>query len=157
MPAKTAACRQPVTRGWPPERRARQRSLIQQWRPWRKTKGPKTTEGKAKSAQNALKHGLYTRKTQEEFRAFRLALRRCRQSIAIARAYLRVQKSKRARPAGTEKNSSEVLERTGEPITSLARDDPRAPSPPPATRAFPSGCAGIRSDRARSRRARARR
>lgn len=41
--------------GWTPERRARQALLIHTWRPWDKTTGPKTVEGKAKVARNADK------------------------------------------------------------------------------------------------------
>ena len=41
--------------GWTPERRARQAKLIQQWRPWEKSTGPKTQVGKQKISQNAYK------------------------------------------------------------------------------------------------------
>lgn len=41
--------------GWTEERRARQAELIRQWRPWEKSTGARTAEGKAKSSQNARK------------------------------------------------------------------------------------------------------
>jgi len=41
--------------GWTPERRARQAELIRQWRPWERSTGARTPEGKAKSSQNARK------------------------------------------------------------------------------------------------------
>ena len=38
--------------GWTPERRFIQAVAIQRWRPWDHSTGPKTPEGKAKSAEN---------------------------------------------------------------------------------------------------------
>ena len=43
--------------GWTPQRRARQAELIQSWKPWEQSTGPKTPQGKAKSSQNAYKGG----------------------------------------------------------------------------------------------------
>jgi hypothetical protein len=42
---------------WTQERRQRQAAMIQQWRPWEKSTGPKTAEGKAKVSRNAYKGG----------------------------------------------------------------------------------------------------
>jgi hypothetical protein len=39
---------------WTDERRARQRELIRRWAPWRRSTGPKTRAGKARSAKNAI-------------------------------------------------------------------------------------------------------
>lgn len=47
-----------MANGWTPERRARQSELIRQWQPWRKSSGPVSAEGKAKSARNAWKGGI---------------------------------------------------------------------------------------------------
>lgn len=44
-------------RNWTSEQRQRQRELIQCWKPWKKSTGAKTPEGKKKSAQNAFKSG----------------------------------------------------------------------------------------------------
>lgn len=44
-------------RNWTAEQRQRQRELIQRWKPWIKSTGAKTPEGKKRSAQNALKTG----------------------------------------------------------------------------------------------------
>ena len=44
-------------RNWTEEERQRQRELIQQWKPWLKSTGAKTPEGKAKSSKNAIKTG----------------------------------------------------------------------------------------------------
>jgi hypothetical protein len=48
-----------MTNGWTSERRARQAKLIQQWRPWEKSTGPKTEAGKDKTSQNAYKGGTW--------------------------------------------------------------------------------------------------
>lgn len=44
-------------RNWTAEQRQRQRELIQRWKPWTKSTGAKTPEGKTRSAQNAFKTG----------------------------------------------------------------------------------------------------
>lgn len=46
---------------WTPEARAKQREAIRQWRPWEKSTGPRTFEGKHVTALNGLKHGLRSR------------------------------------------------------------------------------------------------
>ena len=43
--------------GWTPERRVRQAQLLQQWKPWEKSTGPKNKEGKTKVSRNAYKGG----------------------------------------------------------------------------------------------------
>lgn len=48
-----------MANGWTPERRARQAELIQQWRPWEKSTGPKTLAGKAVVSQNAYTGGTW--------------------------------------------------------------------------------------------------
>jgi len=44
-------------RNWTTEQRQRQRELIQRWKPWEKSTGAKTLEGKVKSSRNATKDG----------------------------------------------------------------------------------------------------
>lgn len=46
-----------MTNGWTPKRRALQAAAIQRWRPWERSTGPKSREGKAKVARNADKGG----------------------------------------------------------------------------------------------------
>ncbi|MGB4058279.1 MAG: hypothetical protein WBK77_09375 [Alphaproteobacteria bacterium] len=46
-------------RKWTQEERARQADLIRQNKPWEKSTGPRTAEGKAQSSKNSLKHGFY--------------------------------------------------------------------------------------------------
>ena len=64
--------------GWSDERRVRQRQAIQRWRPWEKSTGPRTHEGKGRSSQNA--------KRQNE--------------LLEAEAYLRLLRLGRERDAG---------------------------------------------------------
>jgi len=42
---------------WTPERRAKQSQAIRQWKPWAKSTGAKTPEGKAVVSRNAFKGG----------------------------------------------------------------------------------------------------
>ena len=45
--------------GWTPERRARQAALIRTWRPWDQSTGPRTDEGKTRTACNGDKGGAW--------------------------------------------------------------------------------------------------
>ncbi len=65
-----------MANGWTLERRQRQSAAIQTWQPWVKSTGPKTTEGKAKSSQNAFKGGL-----RPLFRMIDRVLRKQQQSL----------------------------------------------------------------------------
>ncbi|QPK63532.1 hypothetical protein IVG45_00670 [Methylomonas sp. LL1] len=64
-----------MAHGWTPERRKKQSEAILRWRPWDKSTGPKTAEGKTRSSMNA-----YTGAAE-----FQAVLKR-------ARAYLRDQR-----------------------------------------------------------------
>jgi len=44
--------------GWTEERRQRQAQLIKTWRPWNKSTGPRTDNGKYISCRNAYKGGV---------------------------------------------------------------------------------------------------
>lgn len=46
-----------MARPWTLEDRQRQAALIQRWRPWEYSTGPRTDEGKVKASDNAFKHG----------------------------------------------------------------------------------------------------
>ena len=46
-----------MANGWTPARRARQAELIRTWRPWAKSTGPRTPDGKAKASRNAYQDG----------------------------------------------------------------------------------------------------
>ncbi|MFB0613705.1 hypothetical protein [Aurantiacibacter poecillastricola] len=42
-----------TSEAWTPERRAKQAQAIRRWKPWKKSTGPRTSEGKARSSRNA--------------------------------------------------------------------------------------------------------
>ena len=66
--------------GWTLERRERQRRAIERWRPWDKSTGPRTDEGKARSSQNACR-GREFREVEKYMRL--LSLRRERDAAAL--------------------------------------------------------------------------
>ena len=61
--------------GWTSERRARQSALIRNWRPWEAATGPRTADGKARCARNALRHGGRTAAALAKLAAFRRMVR----------------------------------------------------------------------------------
>jgi hypothetical protein len=54
-----------MANGWTPERKAKQSALIRNWKPWEKSTGAKTKEGKKISSQNAITHGAFTGENRE--------------------------------------------------------------------------------------------
>lgn len=53
------------------EHRASRATLIKKWKPWEKSTGPKTEEGKSTVAKNAVKHGCRSKDNQNELAALR--------------------------------------------------------------------------------------
>ena len=64
--------------GWTPEQRARQAQAIRRWRPWEHSTGPRTAEGKARSARNAYTGGHWR---QERELLNRQSLREQREAL----------------------------------------------------------------------------
>ena len=46
-----------MANGWTLERKARQAELIRQWKPWAKSTGPRSDQGKERVARNAWRGG----------------------------------------------------------------------------------------------------
>jgi hypothetical protein len=64
-----------MANGWTLERRQRQAVLIQRWKPWEKSTGAKTLEGKAASSRNSLKHGMFSAENLKQLAEIREMLR----------------------------------------------------------------------------------
>ena len=47
-----------MANGWTLERRQKQAALIRNWRPWDRSTGPRTDDGKTKVSQNAYKGAI---------------------------------------------------------------------------------------------------
>ena len=69
--------------GWTPERRARQAELIRTWKPWAKSTGPKSPEGRQRVSRNAWTGGHraemreLSKMVNAEVRASRELVSRC--------------------------------------------------------------------------------
>jgi hypothetical protein len=50
-----------MANGWSAERRARQAARIRDWKPWERSTGPRTEQGKARVSGNAFKGGMRPR------------------------------------------------------------------------------------------------
>lgn len=75
METKSKPYKPNPTRGWPPERRRAQAARIRRQKPWLKATGPRTAVGKARVAQNALKHGRRSAAFLRQYRAISRLLR----------------------------------------------------------------------------------
>ena len=108
-------------KGWSVERRARQAALIRSWRPWQKSTGPRTNEGKAHSARNALKHGWRSRACIERRRADREIVRASIRTLAIARAFLRTLSAQQPSACEVRNPSLFLPIYTGDPCRDFVR------------------------------------
>ena len=69
-----------MANGWTPERRARQAALIQEWKPWEKSTGPRTEVGKARASANGFKGAVWL-ELRELKKALNTALREQRAAL----------------------------------------------------------------------------
>jgi len=69
-----------MSNGWTPERRAKQAQAIQRWKPWERSTGPVSEEGKAISSRNAFKGG-HMQRFREMARELNKLLRMQRNSL----------------------------------------------------------------------------
>lgn len=72
---------------WTPERRARQAEAIRRWKPWKKSTGPRTPEGKARSSRNADR-GVAAMEARILEARLQARLRAARQAEEISRLLL---------------------------------------------------------------------
>ena len=70
-----------MANGWTAERRAKHGEATKRWKPWERSTGPKSDEGKAASSQNARKHGMRSREWLEQQRELTALLRDCRDRL----------------------------------------------------------------------------
>lgn len=68
-----------MANGWTAERRAKQALMIQQWRPWDWSTGPKTISGKEAASKNARVHGWYDCESKAWRKHCADLLRQCRE------------------------------------------------------------------------------
>ena len=60
-----------------PEHRAKQAERIRDTKPWQKSTGPISLDGKARSSRNSKKHGLFSQAAKDERRLLRSFIQRC--------------------------------------------------------------------------------
>jgi len=70
--------------GWTAARRAKQAQAIRRWKPWLKSPGPVTPEGKARVAKNALKPNSVRRQIADMMTELRAVIRQLK-AIETAR------------------------------------------------------------------------
>jgi len=68
-----------MANGWTLKRRLKQSQGIQRWRPWERSTGPRTQEGKARSSRNRDKGDA-----RGMLRAIRNVLRECDAKLIVA-------------------------------------------------------------------------
>lgn len=71
--------------GWTAERRAKQARAIRRWKPWLKSQGPVTPEGKARVAKNASKPDSVRRQVAGVMTELKAVMRRLKAVKAVRR------------------------------------------------------------------------
>lgn len=80
-----------MARNWFPEERAKQAELIRRHKPWEKSTGPRTAEGKQAVKNNGYKHGWRSEDIREVYRL----LRALRQNVRAIEESLEEQRAKK--------------------------------------------------------------
>jgi hypothetical protein len=127
-------------KGWSPERRARQAAAIRAWQPWRKSTGPRTQAGKARSSRNALKHGSRSKATVEARREDRRILACAARNLTIAKSFFGTISDKCERPIPGRSHSIDIGSATRALIPSrprITRESQPRRHPPPVDTANP--------------------
>jgi hypothetical protein len=78
---KTNYWRIKMANGWTAERRLQQSIMIRNWKPWDRSTGPKTDDGRRRSSQNALAHGGYKSNLKEELKMLKNFLREAQKQL----------------------------------------------------------------------------
>ena len=73
-----------AARTWTPEQRQRQREAIQGWKPWSKSTGPQSPEGKAAASGNAWTGG-HAAQMRELSKLVNAEIRQAREMVEKAR------------------------------------------------------------------------
>lgn len=81
-----------MARKWTEEEKQKQAEAIKRWKPWEKSTGPRTENGKEESRMNAFKHGGYT----FEMKVLRHALKLHRDFLSGSHEWFNAQRRIRA-------------------------------------------------------------
>ena len=100
-----------MSKGWSEERRKKQAEAIRKHKPWEKSTGPRSDRGKAIASRNALKHGLYSAKSD----IIRAILTKNQEFLALYVKYCDIYAF------------LETLERTEETFNEIKGQGPRPP------------------------------
>jgi hypothetical protein len=101
---------------WTKEARRKQAEIQRVRQSWRRSTGPRTAAGKARSSRNAVKHGLYTGKYLEFHRVLRLHNRFLRQVKKGIRMVKQQKRAERAALLFNLQNGFQIPENTLETL-----------------------------------------
>jgi hypothetical protein len=96
-------------RRWTEEERKRQSELIRASKPWLRSTGPKTAEGKARASRNAYKHGFRSHSMKLLYAALADCARFRRQAVAQANLQIRLMKEIQKQKISSERTIKPAL------------------------------------------------